>query len=83
MDFLDLVLILSDLHDLTTENLMSNDTAGLLAILLFAGGLIFWLYVVLMVCVGIFRGTRRLYWTVRDMFTRVNVDLELARRPAK
>jgi TM2 domain-containing membrane protein YozV len=83
MNLLDILAVMSGVHDLTLEYSMLEDHAGFLAILLFMGGLLFWFILLVGAVVGVCRGIKRLWDTVRDMLTKVHPDLEMARRPAK
>jgi len=69
MNFLDLLTVLSGVHDLTLENLMIEDHAGFLAILLFLGGLIFWFGIILGAVVGVCRGIKRLWDSAREIIS--------------
>jgi len=73
MDFLDLLLIMFGIHDLTLEYLMT-DNAGLAALLLFAGGLFFWFAVFFLAVVGIFRGIKRTFDSAREIFSGRRVE---------
>jgi len=73
MDFLDLLLVMFGVHDLTLEYLMT-DNAGLAALFLFAGGLFFWFAVLVAAVVGVCRGVKRTYDSAREIFSGRRVE---------
>lgn len=69
-DFLDLLAFFFALHDYCQEYLMlSSDTAAIVALLVFGGGVFFWAMLIFMFFTGAFRLVRKGVWAVIDMTT--------------
>lgn len=76
MDFLDFLSAFFQVHDYTQEYLMlDSDLAGLAALLLFLGGIVFWLILIFAAVVGVCRGIKRLYDSARDVFSGQRVSI--------
>jgi len=74
MDFLDLLVVMSGVHDLTLEYFMPTNYAGFFSLLLFTGGLVFWFIVMFLAVVGVFRGIRRTLISARELFSSRRVE---------
>lgn len=68
MDFLDLVEVFFAVTDYTQEYLfMDTDLALFAALLIFMGGIIFWVLMIVAFITGACRLVRKGYWAVIDM----------------
>lgn len=67
---LDAFSVLFEYDNLTEEYLPMYDYAGLAALALFLGGIMFWFLVLLAVVVGVARGIKRVYDSGRDLLGR-------------
>ena len=73
---LDVLSLFFTVHDYTQEYLMlTSDLAAFAAILVFMGGIVFWLMLMFAAVLGLCRGVKRLYDSARDVFAGRRVSI--------
>lgn len=76
MDFLDLVSAFFTIHDYTSEiPMISTDLAAFVALLIFFGGIVFWLMILIAIVLGVGRGIVRLWHSAIEVISDRRVSV--------